>query len=523
MPEPKNISKFLSRKSNFYEFLEDKFKKTTGSHLILDPLKPPVRLKSHNLPSISIVIPMWNARDSVLSCLASIEQSSFNQKKSNKLQVVIIDDGSSDGSWELIKKSSFLMNITAARQEHHGLAHARNTGISVSGGEIIVSCDSDIVLGYYAIEHLAVRHCLLPNVLLAGFRTDVDKNDSRINTEHIKENSSPKNTTILGDLRIKYSNPGWPENMCFASNHFKGLGNAKGLWMPDGGEPWLLPDLAFGALFSLPKKIYYRVGGYDERFYGWGCEDGHFAAKVIAEDTFLIPVYPASGLHIKHSPQSKNQNADYKKNRRLFLNLLENTIVGSYPDYLKKAKERIIDSFTKSASASLQKASRESISESNLTKVQEVETLLAIGEYSKALRILGEKKIRNYNTEKYLLHKGQAFLEAGKTTQAIDTFKELVNITGYKPETSIMLAVAQASDGQFSSANSTLKRIEKKHHDNLYLSYYQNSRQTLQQGEKYYRQGFFKVAQRCFEAVLISNPNSQKAVKYRDLCIKKLS
>src|SRR3990172_10051574 len=282
-----NISKYLSQKSNDYRFFEDKFKKTTGQHLILDPFRPPVSIELNDVPDISIVIPVWNARGSILSCLASIEQSSFNQRYQSKLQVVIVDDGSSDGSWETIRKSSFLTNIIAVRQAHHGLAHARNTGISVSDGEIIVLCDSDIILGYYAIEHLAVRHSFIPNVLQVGFRTDIDKKDIRIKFEQIKENYAPKDTTILGDLRIKYSQNGWPENMCLASNHFKELGYGKGLWMPDGGEPWLLPDLAFGALFSLPKKYCYKVGGFDERFLGWGCEDGHFAAKVLVEDTFI--------------------------------------------------------------------------------------------------------------------------------------------------------------------------------------------------------------------------------------------
>ena len=105
-----NILKCLSQRGNYYGILEDKFKKTTGSHLILDPFKPPVSIETNDIPNISIIIPMWNARDSILSCLAAIEQSSFNQKYSSKLQVVIVDDGSSDGSWEMVRKSSFLMN-----------------------------------------------------------------------------------------------------------------------------------------------------------------------------------------------------------------------------------------------------------------------------------------------------------------------------------------------------------------------------------------------------------------------------
>lgn len=512
----------LANRSNSYESLENKFKKATGFHLTLEPLKTPAETEFSNLPSVSVVIPMWNARSSIVSCLTSIEQSSFNQKYPDKLQVVVVDDGSLDGSWEFVKEASISMNMAVVKQEHHSLAHARNTGISVSGGDIIVSCDSDMVLGYYAIEHFAVRHSLLPNALLVGFRTDVDKNDVRVDLKQIRENSAFKNTTIVGDLRINYPIPGWPENMCLASSHFKSLGNGKGLWMPDRGEPWLLPDLVFGALFGLPKDIYYKVGGYDERFYGWGCEDGYFAAKVITEGIPVIPVYASSGLHISHPSRSGNQELDYQKNRNLFFELLNSTKPGNYPDYLKEAKKRITDSFTKSFLASTE-PSESKFPKDSLTKIKEVETLLAIGEYSEVLKLLSGNRPESYSKGSFLLHKGKAFLESGNSRKAVDLFKELAETDGYKTKNAIMLPVALASSGQFTLASSTFKKIYKEQSGNSDLFYYEDPKQVFQQGVNYFNQDFFKIARCCFEAVLISNPNNQKAKKYRELCIKKLS
>src|SRR3989344_3414713 len=111
-------------------------------------------LFSPNKPlAVSIVIHAYNAQFSILSCLSAIEQSSFNLKHQNRLQVIVVDDGSKDDTWKLVKNSDFSLNLTLLRQTNHGQAQALNTGISISEGDIIISCDSDMVLGYYTIEH----------------------------------------------------------------------------------------------------------------------------------------------------------------------------------------------------------------------------------------------------------------------------------------------------------------------------------------------------------------------------------
>ena len=88
---------------------------------------------------ISIIIPMYNAIDTISRCVESI----INQTYKN-IEIIVIDDGSIDGSFEKVnlfyKKNP---NIKIIHQNNSGVSSARNTGISHSTGELIMFVDSD--------------------------------------------------------------------------------------------------------------------------------------------------------------------------------------------------------------------------------------------------------------------------------------------------------------------------------------------------------------------------------------------
>ena len=341
---PKTQKELLESKSNNYQELEDKYFQLTNTHL-LDPFALPPEVVSSKKLSATVIIPAGNVKNSIIPCLTSIEQSSFNQKYPERLQVIVVDDGSNDGTWDILKNSQFSLNVSALRQKHHGQAQALNTGIAVAKNDIIICCDADMVLSYYAIEQLMVRHELFSNVLLVGFRSNTPASDPRVNADFIRKNGVHRYSQFYGDERIVFPIPGNPSNMCLATNHFKDLGNLKGLLMRDE-EPWLLPDLVFGALFSLPRQTYIDIGGYDERFVGWGCTDGYLASKAISVGKYIVPVYSASGLHISHPDRSTTKYAEYEKNRKLFIKLIETSSVDAYPNFLKNAKDRVIETIT---------------------------------------------------------------------------------------------------------------------------------------------------------------------------------
>ncbi|OFI47922.1 hypothetical protein BG262_07985 [Floricoccus penangensis] len=92
-----------------------------------------------NKSKISIIIPVYNAEKYIIRCIDSIQ----NQTYSN-LEIIIVNDGSTDSSYELCKeKYSSDDRIILINQENKGVTAARNTGIENSTGDYIGFVDSD--------------------------------------------------------------------------------------------------------------------------------------------------------------------------------------------------------------------------------------------------------------------------------------------------------------------------------------------------------------------------------------------
>lgn len=91
------------------------------------------------IPSISVVIPTFNRRIEVERAVRSV----FTQTV-QPIEVVICDDGSTDGTAEFVESLNGPIEIVYLRQENSGLpASARNSGISRSRGDFVAFLDSD--------------------------------------------------------------------------------------------------------------------------------------------------------------------------------------------------------------------------------------------------------------------------------------------------------------------------------------------------------------------------------------------
>src|SRR5947209_4504962 len=173
--------------SNDYSALESVYRDVTGGELVIDPYMS-VRCPIANLTlSASVVIPAWNARGTLEQCLIAIEQSSFNRKYPELLEAVVVDDGSSDGTWELLQHLRLNVHLKAIQQRHHSRAHTQNTGIALARGDVIICCDADVILTPFTIEELVKRHQMFDHVMLIGFRGDVQASDPRIQPAALAE------------------------------------------------------------------------------------------------------------------------------------------------------------------------------------------------------------------------------------------------------------------------------------------------------------------------------------------------
>jgi glycosyltransferase involved in cell wall biosynthesis len=89
----------------------------------------------------SIIIPTYNRLPILEKCLRALEQ----QTTAIAYEVVVVDDGSTDGTVDWIK-SQALPHVRLLQQEHLGPAAARNLGVEQAKGDWIIFIDSDLVV-----------------------------------------------------------------------------------------------------------------------------------------------------------------------------------------------------------------------------------------------------------------------------------------------------------------------------------------------------------------------------------------
>jgi cellulose synthase/poly-beta-1,6-N-acetylglucosamine synthase-like glycosyltransferase len=98
-------------------------------------------------PAVSIVIPVYNARKTLVKCLDAISKLDYPD-----YEVIVVDDGSTDGSAELCEA---YWNVRVIRLDRGGPSRARNAGIEAARGELTAFTDGDCIVDRQWLRELA--------------------------------------------------------------------------------------------------------------------------------------------------------------------------------------------------------------------------------------------------------------------------------------------------------------------------------------------------------------------------------
>lgn len=100
---------------------------------------------------VSVIVPVYNVERYLSQCLDSILNQTFHE-----FEIIIVDDGSEDGSSEIIREYSkkYPKKIKAFFQENKGQSVARNFALKHAEGEYVAFVDSDDYIGNDYIEIL---------------------------------------------------------------------------------------------------------------------------------------------------------------------------------------------------------------------------------------------------------------------------------------------------------------------------------------------------------------------------------
>ncbi|MBR8827263.1 MAG: glycosyltransferase family 2 protein [Gomphosphaeria aponina SAG 52.96 = DSM 107014] len=211
----------------------------------------------------SVIIPTYNRKPILEKCLRALENQHFTDDLVVGYEVVLVDDGSSDGTlqWLATHQDEF-PHVRSLSQAHLGPAAARNYGVREAKGDYIIFIDSDLVV----TAHFLQAH---GNALVAG------------------ENK------MESDRHFTY---GWVINTCnFAS---------------PTSEPYKLTDFS-AAYFAtgnvaIARKWLDAAGLFDTRFQLYGWEDLELGVRLQQLGLKLIKCPEAVGYHW-HPPFSLDQ------------------------------------------------------------------------------------------------------------------------------------------------------------------------------------------------------------------------
>ncbi len=143
--------------------------------------RPMQSVEDRLLPTVSVIIPAFNEGELVQESIRSVVQSDY---PGHLLQVIVVDDGSTDDTWQFIRGAADEApgRVTTIRQPTNGgKRHALYAGFRRATGEVWVTVDSDSIL-----EPDALRNGVSPLVrdsrigLVAGCVKVLNRNDSLI-------------------------------------------------------------------------------------------------------------------------------------------------------------------------------------------------------------------------------------------------------------------------------------------------------------------------------------------------------
>ena len=131
-------------------------------------------------PLVSVVIPIYNAKRYLEACVRSLEDQSLAS-----FELICVDDGSTDGSAELLGiLAKQYENLRVLLQEHAGVSAARNAGIEDAVGTYLLFVDADDTVDQQLLE-LAVQKAdaCSADMTIFGFDEFYGKSDTYVPRE----------------------------------------------------------------------------------------------------------------------------------------------------------------------------------------------------------------------------------------------------------------------------------------------------------------------------------------------------
>jgi glycosyltransferase involved in cell wall biosynthesis len=195
-------------------------------------------------PILSVIIPAHNA-GWVLR--RAIEALASQEAAPDSFEVIVIDDGSTDGSTDTLDAAAGRATLRVLRQENRGRAAARNAGAAQARGRVLLFLDADV----WATPGLVSAH-------LAHYAT-------------------------RRDLGVQGRWRDHPDSLTTMFMRARNVIPDTTVRRREGMSPYHVVTRNF----SVDAEAFHRIGGFDEAFHGYGWEDIELGFRMVRQGIML--------------------------------------------------------------------------------------------------------------------------------------------------------------------------------------------------------------------------------------------
>lgn len=272
---------------------------------------------SQGSPSVSIIIPSHNEGEWLKKTIDNLLSSTSYQP----LEVIVVDDRSTDGSVSFLQEKSYSDRIPIhylknESSEPWGVSIGRHQGTLKASGELFIFLDAHMAFPQGWVEKIVEIFQKNPAIgLVSGTPCDLNKSSSLTATCH----------------------PGYVYTNCDIS-----------MWSPrwlkeplPANIPFRAPFLAAAGL-SLPRRVYEELGGFPSWIQGWGPEDRSLSllAYLYGYDCYQLP-FLSLGHFYKENLSKNNSALLAERQVNLALNCLKSCYLLYNEEDFERAKRRI--------------------------------------------------------------------------------------------------------------------------------------------------------------------------------------
>lgn len=235
----------------------------------------------NNVPKVSIIIPAFNVEKYIATMIQSIIKQTYRN-----WELIIVDDGSTDHTYEIIKKLSDQDDriiLLKRNREPKGSLTCRNIGQKIATGKYFIHFDSDDLVEPFCLQqrvHFLENH---PELEYATFKgaTIIENSDGTIGQGRRKWGIKPNKDVLSCFLSANYPYSVW--NNMYRMSSFKNY-----FW---DESVRIYTDFSY----IIPTIIYGKKHGFDEEskpdyLYCIG-RNGAMTANFISEDKYQSTKY----------------------------------------------------------------------------------------------------------------------------------------------------------------------------------------------------------------------------------------